>query len=195
MEAFPDATSLRFCAGTAFVRALVNLSFAVAQKPPAAVQAALLRHRNPRRTNHPSLSLLDNLVVSGIPPVLAACGETRWSLAPNFAPAGFSDWHPVRREQLIPTRFADVPQVHQVAMPGGARTQLTFFPDRVSHASYEAPPKATTSCLKTMSAAGNGSRFSVSIWEPVRSRCSPTEKAATWEWSGIRLEEMNGLSK
>ena len=45
-------------------------------------------------------------------------------------------WHPQKREILIGTRFADTVQVHQVAMPGGARTQLTFFPDRVTDASY-----------------------------------------------------------
>ena len=37
---------------------------------------------------------------------------------------------------LISTRFADVPQIHRVAMPGGARTQLTFFPDRTGSAQY-----------------------------------------------------------
>ena len=37
---------------------------------------------------------------------------------------------------LIGTRFADTVQVHEVKMPGGARTQLTFFPDRVSGAVY-----------------------------------------------------------
>ena len=45
-------------------------------------------------------------------------------------------WHPQKREILIGTRFADTVQVHQVAMPGGARTQLTFFGDRVTDASY-----------------------------------------------------------
>ncbi|MBV9155994.1 MAG: PD40 domain-containing protein, partial [Acidobacteriaceae bacterium] len=42
------------------------------------------------------------------------------------------DWHPARREILISTRFGDVPQLHRVAMPGGDRQQLTFFPDSVS---------------------------------------------------------------
>ncbi len=36
----------------------------------------------------------------------------------------------MKREMLIGTRFADVPQIHRVKMPGGDRTQLTFFPDR-----------------------------------------------------------------
>jgi dipeptidyl aminopeptidase/acylaminoacyl peptidase len=50
--------------------------------------------------------------------------------------AGLLDWHPSKREMLITTRFGDVPQIHQVAMPGGARTQLTFFPDRTASAQY-----------------------------------------------------------
>ena len=39
---------------------------------------------------------------------------------------------------LITTRFADTAQVHLVRMPGGARRQMTFFPDRVAGASF--PP-------------------------------------------------------
>ncbi len=42
------------------------------------------------------------------------------------------DWHPTRREILISTRFGDVPQLHRVAMPGGDRQQLTFFPDSIT---------------------------------------------------------------
>src|SRR5205814_678931 len=33
--------------------------------------------------------------------------------------------------------FADTNQVHRVAQPGGARTQLTFFPDRVESATTQ----------------------------------------------------------
>jgi len=46
-------------------------------------------------------------------------------------------WHPMKREILIGTRFADTVQVHQVATPAGARTQMTFFGDRVTDASYQ----------------------------------------------------------
>ena len=38
---------------------------------------------------------------------------------------------------LIETRFGDTSQVHQVKFPGGARTQLTFFPDRIAGAAYQ----------------------------------------------------------
>jgi dipeptidyl aminopeptidase/acylaminoacyl peptidase len=54
----------------------------------------------------------------------------------NVRSATLLDWHPVKREILIATRFADVPQIHRVAMPGGARTQLTFLPDRTGTARY-----------------------------------------------------------
>jgi dipeptidyl aminopeptidase/acylaminoacyl peptidase len=37
----------------------------------------------------------------------------------------------------ILTRFADTGQVHVVKFPAGARTQLTFFPDRVGNTIYE----------------------------------------------------------
>jgi dipeptidyl aminopeptidase/acylaminoacyl peptidase len=71
----------------------------------------------------------DNLVVENVPPVPAAIAEKANQYG-EFRSAGLMDWDPVRREMLIGTRFADVPQIHLVRMPGGARTQLTFFPDR-----------------------------------------------------------------
>ncbi|MGZ7072423.1 MAG: S9 family peptidase [Candidatus Angelobacter sp.] len=71
----------------------------------------------------------DNLVVESIPPVPAAIAEKANQYG-EFRSAGLQDWHPTKREMLIGTRFADVPQIHVVKMPGGDRTQLTFFPDR-----------------------------------------------------------------
>ena len=40
--------------------------------------------------------------------------------------AGFSGWDPKTRAVLINTRFANVSQLHRVAMPMGARTQISF---------------------------------------------------------------------
>ncbi len=51
--------------------------------------------------------------------------------------ATFSDWHPQRLEMLISTRFANTAQIHHVAMPLGARRQLTFFEEPVRAASYD----------------------------------------------------------
>lgn len=78
----------------------------------------------------------DNLVVEGVPPIPRSLAE-RVQRYTEFRAASFADWHPLRREMLITTRFADAPQIHRVLMPGGARTQLTFFPDRVADALYQ----------------------------------------------------------
>jgi len=54
----------------------------------------------------------------------------------DFRTASLQDWHPTKCEMLISTRFADTVQIHRVTVPGGARYQLTFFPDRVAGARY-----------------------------------------------------------
>jgi dipeptidyl aminopeptidase/acylaminoacyl peptidase len=78
----------------------------------------------------------DNLVVDGIPPIPAALAADvdRYG---NFRAAAVSSWHPTKHEMLIGTRFADTLQVHLVKFPGGARTQLTFFPDAARGASFQ----------------------------------------------------------
>ena len=78
----------------------------------------------------------ENLVAEGIPKIPASLAESvgRYS---EFRTASFASWHPTRREMLIETRFGDTYQVHQVKFPGGARTQLTFFPDRINGAQYQ----------------------------------------------------------
>jgi dipeptidyl aminopeptidase/acylaminoacyl peptidase len=78
----------------------------------------------------------ENLVVEGIPAIPGTIAEAvdRYT---QFRAASLSTWHPTKREMLISTRFADVAQVHQVQMPMGARQQLTFFPERVSGASFQ----------------------------------------------------------
>jgi len=78
----------------------------------------------------------ENLVVEGVPKIPASLADAvaRYSES-RFGV--FTSWHPHRREMLIVTRFADTNQLHLVKMPGGARKQLTFFPDRVGFAAYE----------------------------------------------------------
>jgi len=77
----------------------------------------------------------DALILENIPPIPAGIAA-RADRYTQFRSATMWGWHPQRREILIGTRFGDTNQVHQVAMPGGARTQLTFFPDRIADASY-----------------------------------------------------------
>jgi dipeptidyl aminopeptidase/acylaminoacyl peptidase len=74
------------------------------------------------------------LVADAIPPVpkeLAA--QTRPYM--EFRSASFSDWNPQDRSMLIATRFGNTAQVHRVAKPGMARTQLTFEEEPVPGAS------------------------------------------------------------
>ena len=77
----------------------------------------------------------ENLVTEGVPKIPVSIAESveRYS---NFRGATLDSWDPVKREILISTRFADTNQIHLVKMPGGARTQLTFYPDRVASAHY-----------------------------------------------------------
>jgi dipeptidyl aminopeptidase/acylaminoacyl peptidase len=73
----------------------------------------------------------ENLVVDGVPTIPAELAETAGRYG-SYRSASFADWHPVRQEMLIATRFGDTPQLHLVKMPGGERQQLTFFADAVS---------------------------------------------------------------
>lgn len=77
----------------------------------------------------------ENLVVEGVPPISKTLVEEIGQYTESRG-AAFLSWHPRLREMLIQTRFGDVPQIHRVKMPGGARTQLTFYPERVSSASW-----------------------------------------------------------
>lgn len=72
----------------------------------------------------------ENLIVDGVPQIPASLVETAGRYG-SFRSANLADWHPVKREMLIATRFAETPQLHLVKMPEGARQQLTFFADSV----------------------------------------------------------------
>ncbi len=77
----------------------------------------------------------ENLVADGIPKISATLAENveRYT---NARSAFFQSWNPQRREMLIGTRFGDTGQIHVVSMPGGARTQLTFYSERTGSAIF-----------------------------------------------------------
>ncbi|MBL8977526.1 MAG: S9 family peptidase [Gemmatimonadetes bacterium] len=77
----------------------------------------------------------ENLVLDGIPALPASLRDEvrRYT---EFRSAGLAGWHPHRREVLITTRFGNTNQLHRVAQPGGARSQLTFFDEPVAGGSY-----------------------------------------------------------
>jgi len=71
------------------------------------------------------------LVADGMPPVPAAlAAETRPYM--EFRTAGFSGWNRRDRSMLITTRFGNTAQLHRVAMPIGAREQLSFEAEPVN---------------------------------------------------------------
>ncbi len=78
----------------------------------------------------------ENLVLDNIPPVPMAIVEKARRYR-EFRSASLQSWHPVKREMLISTRFGSVNQIHHVAMPMGARTQMTFLADRTTGASFQ----------------------------------------------------------
>jgi dipeptidyl aminopeptidase/acylaminoacyl peptidase len=77
----------------------------------------------------------ESLVADGIPELPV---ELRERAGPylEFRTASLQGWHPVRREMVVLTRFAESAQLHRVEFPGGARRQLTFLSEPVSEAQY-----------------------------------------------------------
>src|SRR5688500_901870 len=84
----------------------------------------------------PALTPGDNLVVEGIPRIPQTIAEDLRRYTEARA-AAFADWHPMRRELLVSTRFADAAQIHAVRTPGGARAQLTFEREPITTARYD----------------------------------------------------------
>ena len=65
------------------------------------------------------------LVSDGVPAIPAALAfETRPYM--EFRTAGFGGWNAADRSMLVSTRFGNTAQIHRVAMPMGAREQLSF---------------------------------------------------------------------
>ena len=73
-----------------------------------------------------------NLVLDNVPPVDTPL-TAKLDDYLNSRGASFVDWLP-DGGVLIATRFGDVEQLHRVAMPLGAREQLTFYREPVTNA-------------------------------------------------------------
>jgi len=73
------------------------------------------------------------------------------------------DWAPNAHSLLVSTRFGSTAQVHRVLEPMGARTQLTFFPDRVANAIY---PPHDESWILLVKDVGGGEFFQFYRFEP-----------------------------
>jgi dipeptidyl aminopeptidase/acylaminoacyl peptidase len=78
-----------------------------------------------------TLTVPPGITVQGVPPIPMSLVE---AVAPygQYRQARLAAWHPTERRMIIATAFGNAPQLHAVAAPGAARTQLTFFPDGVA---------------------------------------------------------------
>ena len=93
----------------------------------AAAPIAALAQPAPVQTRQVGTATLEN--VPDIPAEVKASVQ-RYQ---NYRNASFLDWLP-DGSMLILTRFGATNQVHRVASPGGARTQVTFFDEPVADA-------------------------------------------------------------
>jgi dipeptidyl aminopeptidase/acylaminoacyl peptidase len=82
-----------------------------------------------------ALPVPENIVAHNIPPIPRSDAD-ELQLYENMRSASFADWHPKERRMLILTRFAQTLQLHEVATPLGARSQVTFFDEPVNEGSY-----------------------------------------------------------
>ena len=107
----------------AFLFAVLFPIFAAAPAARAAETAAAM------------LPVPESIAADGVPPIPRLHAE---DLLPyeNLRSALLADWHPKERRILIRTRFAESVQLHEVAMPMGARTQLTYYRDPVNAGFY-----------------------------------------------------------
>ena len=71
-----------------------------------------------------------NVVLDGVPEIPPEIGR-QLRRYQNTRAASVQDWTADGRGLYVTTRFGEVAQLHRVAMPGGARTQLTFFDEPV----------------------------------------------------------------
>ncbi len=78
----------------------------------------------------------DNLIVKNIPEIPAAIASDvkKYTESRSASPV---DWHPLKREMLMATRFGNTSQLHYIKNPGGARTQITFSDEPVTNAIFE----------------------------------------------------------
>ena len=105
---------------------LIALLLASAAVPAAAQQAPA-----PAPAETPAVPLPAALTAEQMPPVPLELAERVRPYLESRG-AGFAGWDPTTRAVLISTRFGNVSQLHRVATPMGARTQISFEAEPVS---------------------------------------------------------------
>jgi dipeptidyl aminopeptidase/acylaminoacyl peptidase len=92
------------------------------------------------------------LVADGMPDVPAELAAATRPYMENRG-ASFVGWNPVDKSMLISTRFGNTSQIHRVAVPMGARKQITFEEEPVGGAAWS--PKTGDLMLVQKDIGGN----------------------------------------
>ncbi|MDO9370812.1 MAG: prolyl oligopeptidase family serine peptidase [Sphingopyxis sp.] len=92
------------------------------------------------------------LIADGVPDVPAELSAATRPYMENRG-ASFVGWNPVDKSMLIATRFANTAQIHRVAMPMGARKQLTFEAEPIGTGAWS--PKTADIMLVEKDIGGN----------------------------------------
>lgn len=104
------------------------------------------------RAQSVSTRSLGNLLLQDVPEIPSVVAEKMLQYQ-NTRGADLSGFSPDGDGMLVRTRFAETMQLHWVKTPGGARRQLTFFPEPVAAASLRPAPGARQ-ILYTMDRGG-----------------------------------------
>jgi acetyl esterase/lipase len=138
----PTLLLLAGCVALAAAAALSAAAPPPAPPPsPSQAPALALSRSEPAPSSAPGAAAAaleaapESIVARHVPPIPRRLAE---DLRPyeNMRGASLADWHPAGRRMLILTRFAQATQLHEVALPLGARTQLTFYDEPVTSSSY-----------------------------------------------------------
>jgi dipeptidyl aminopeptidase/acylaminoacyl peptidase len=107
----------------------------------------------------------------------------------NTRGAAFEDWDETGHGLYVTTRFGNTNQLHHVAMPGGARRQITFLDEPISGADREPAGRR----LAYVSDQGGGEFFQIFLLDPKTgdpqrlTDGSSRNSAALWSPDGKRL--------
>jgi dipeptidyl aminopeptidase/acylaminoacyl peptidase len=141
----------------------------------------------------PTVSVPESIIARNVPQIPQEGTE---ELLPyeNLRTANLVDWHPTERRMLVRTRFAESPQIHEVTMPMGARTQLTYYKDPVMGALYR--PGKTGQYIYALD-EGGAENFQFFVMDPATGKArrftdgKSRNVSATWSNDGKLLTYAN----
>jgi dipeptidyl aminopeptidase/acylaminoacyl peptidase len=84
----------------------------------------------------PAISVAENLVAEGIPSLSTQLVADVKNYTESRG-AFLAEWHPLKKEMIISTRFGNTNQLHYVKMAGGDRKQITFYDEPIGSATFE----------------------------------------------------------